>query len=635
MPSVTDIISATLTITDPTVTSIKIGVLFSKGYTTSDTFAVENIIVDQTLASNVNEIDCTTLVADNIAGQVNGIRETLTGSSIDLSTDDPHSGAVILVSGDMVILFSNSMTEGTNYRLIYTAAADSTSISVHFRGAPLIGKISDQQVATANTINELILSAVANQVGDYVDIVFYGGTGYITGTIANFVPLEMTSTSQFGSSVTMHYSVGTIPFSYSTAEIYFVTYYSDSPLLASATHIGTLTDNPSSASVGMLLGHHNVVVILALDGKYIYSYSSGQYTYFSMPCLAKGTLVTMWDRTQKKIEDIAYNDKLLVWDFETGKQSWSMPLWIKVESPSDEYNLIKFSDGTQLKTIADHRIYNLKENKFTYAMYESPVGTKTIKEDGSVVTIVSKEVIRDPVSNYNIKTKNHINLYANGILTSSRYNNALRIKDMKFQQPRISRGTTELFSGVPPVFYTHLNLWNLPSADHGKNHFDLTKAMSYMKKYNVIFLDHTGVMRVVRNHGPFDNQAVHLLRDFFSACTNTDTYIVVSSDWKYTMSLEQLQEMYSKYGLPLPIDTTPNLWTPELTEDYACTRLKEINKWLSHHEGCINSYVIIDDLNINDPVAIHVNPEIGLTNSDIHRATEILSNNTKSFALNC
>lgn len=277
-----------------------------------------------------------------------------------------------------------------------------------------------------------------------------------------------------------------------------------------------------------------------------------------MPCLAEGTLVTLWDRTQKKIEDIMYNDKLLVWDFNTGKQTWSMPLWIKVASPSDEYNLIVFSDGTELKTIADHRIYNLKENKFTYAMYESPVGTGTIKDDGNIVTIVSKSVIREPIRNFNIKTKDHINLYANGVLTSSRYNNALSIKDMKFQRQRACVGPT-VFDSVPPVFYKHLNLWDLPAADHGKNQFDLTKAMSYMKKFRVIFLDHTGVMRTVRNHGPFDASSVQHIRDLFSTEAGIDTYIVVSSDWKYTISLEQLQDIYDKYGLPLPIDTTPNL----------------------------------------------------------------------------
>ena len=51
---------------------------------------------------------------------------------------------------------------------------------------------------------------------------------------------------------------------------------------------------------------------------------------------------------------------------------------------------------------------------------------------GQQVELLSKEVIHEPVEYYNIATKIHINLFANGILTSSRFNNIYRIENMKY-----------------------------------------------------------------------------------------------------------------------------------------------------------------------------------------------------------
>ena len=46
-------------------------------------------------------------------------------------------------------------------------------------------------------------------------------------------------------------------------------------------------------------------------------------------CLLAGTLISLADGTQKKIEDIAFDDELLVWDFDNGCLTTSKPLWIK------------------------------------------------------------------------------------------------------------------------------------------------------------------------------------------------------------------------------------------------------------------------------------------------------------------
>ena len=162
----------------------------------------------------------------------------------------------------------------------------------------------------------------------------------------------------------------------------------------------------------------------------------GQVSGQPVPCLIKGTLITLSDWTYKKIEDITYNDSLLVWNFDEGKFDSAKPFWIAKPSKSSEYNVIKFNDGTKLKTVTPslgHRILNIEKGTFSYPMLDdSPLGTKTFTEKNKNIYITDKRIVKKEATFYNIITDKHINMFANGILTSCRLNNIYPIKDMKF-----------------------------------------------------------------------------------------------------------------------------------------------------------------------------------------------------------
>jgi hypothetical protein len=154
---------------------------------------------------------------------------------------------------------------------------------------------------------------------------------------------------------------------------------------------------------------------------------------FNTICLAEGTLITLANGSTKKIEDIKYSDSLLVWNFDAGKFDAAFPLWIKKTEITNEYNLLEFSDGSLLKTVNQHRIFNKDLGAFTYPMTEdTPVGTTTFNVSGEEVTLIHKSVVNEQVNYYNVITNRHMNLFANGILTSCRYNNIYPILDMKF-----------------------------------------------------------------------------------------------------------------------------------------------------------------------------------------------------------
>ena len=185
--------------------------------------------------------------------------------------------------------------------------------------------------------------------------------------------------------------------------------------------------------------------------------------YCRCACLPYNTLITLADGSTKAVQDIDFNDELKVWDFDNGCLASAKPLWIQEEEIADKYNLLTFSDGRTLKTVYQHRIFNKEAGKYTYPMTDdTPIGTTTLLDDGSEVTLVKKEIIERPVKYYNIITEYHFNLFANGISTSNRFSNMYPIKDLKYVKDDRKMTPYEEFEGIPYEWYEKLRLAEQP-----------------------------------------------------------------------------------------------------------------------------------------------------------------------------
>jgi hypothetical protein len=155
--------------------------------------------------------------------------------------------------------------------------------------------------------------------------------------------------------------------------------------------------------------------------------------YVENACYVEGTPITLSDRTYKNVEDITYTDELLVWNFDKGCFDKANPICILRAKKALEYNQLTFSDGSVLKTVNQHRIFNIEAGKFTYPMTDAtPIGTHTLNDKGEVIELVDKRVMVETVVYYNIITKYHINCFASTILTSCRLNNIYPIENLKF-----------------------------------------------------------------------------------------------------------------------------------------------------------------------------------------------------------
>lgn len=189
--------------------------------------------------------------------------------------------------------------------------------------------------------------------------------------------------------------------------------------------------------------------VIALEGTTQASVSdftgfTGTETMPDYICLIEGTLVTLADGTTKPIEDITYDDELLVWNFYDGKFDKAKPCWVTKPQTAHEYNLCKFSNGVEIGFVGQggnigyHRIYNDELKSFTHTgVKETPIGTHTFAQDGSKPTLIEQHIVNKQVRYYNVGTQKHINIFTNGILTSSRISNKYVIKDMKYVGNRL------------------------------------------------------------------------------------------------------------------------------------------------------------------------------------------------------
>lgn len=136
-------------------------------------------------------------------------------------------------------------------------------------------------------------------------------------------------------------------------------------------------------------------------------------TYHTYTCFVENTLIST-KNGDKFVQDITYDDDILVWNFDEGRLDYAKPVFIKKEQTSDSYWRVTDEDGKTVNLVGSngksHRLYNKRTHLFEYP--------QDIPE-------CKCEEIHESVKYYNIITAYHFNCFANGILTSKRYSNML------------------------------------------------------------------------------------------------------------------------------------------------------------------------------------------------------------------
>lgn len=225
---------------------------------------------------------------------------------------------------------------------------------------------------------------------------------------------------------------------------------------------------------------------------------NGDCTITANPCYAKNTHIILADRTSKLVQDITYQDELLVWDFDNGCISSARPIWIKKVQTADYYYRCEFANGTVLKLVGSegrcHRIFDIDKGIFESAT--ECVGHRIMTEQGET-TLLSCERVDEEVEFYNIITHTHLNLYAESILTSCRLNNIYPIENMRFVKDNRVRLNRNDYPNIGSDMFRGLRISEQTmSKDEIDTYVDrLYSLMDYKPRYFVD--DHTGTGNII------------------------------------------------------------------------------------------------------------------------------------------
>lgn len=177
---------------------------------------------------------------------------------------------------------------------------------------------------------------------------------------------------------------------------------------------------------------------ITIDGD-ISGDSAGLYS-FTMPscnvtisasssnCVAAGTLITLADGSQKKVEDLTGDELLLVWNLETGTFDAAPIVFIDSDAEC-EYEIINliFSDGTEVKVISEHAFWDYDLNEYVYLdRYAGKYighwfNKQTTDDDGNfantAVQLTDVVITYEVTSAYSPVTYSHLCYYVNGMLS--------------------------------------------------------------------------------------------------------------------------------------------------------------------------------------------------------------------------
>lgn len=141
-------------------------------------------------------------------------------------------------------------------------------------------------------------------------------------------------------------------------------------------------------------------------------------------CLVEGTKIRLANGEYKNVEDVNYNDLLLVYDHENGGLTYEYPIWIELEKEANYYQKTTFSDGSILETVGAHNIFNI--DKLKYVNINNPsefkIGDRVAKIDKEgnieVVSAIKIEYIFKEVKYYHIASTRYYNVLANDFITT-------------------------------------------------------------------------------------------------------------------------------------------------------------------------------------------------------------------------
>ena len=286
-------------------------------------------------------------------------------------------------------------------------------------------------VATGNTGNSDITYRFKNQAqGNYYAIVYgideaeNSGESYVSSATTSTTSARKSDTKEMRWKRTITYNVTNIdvtgPSEANLGESFTATLKPSNNYKYNATP--TVTSDGQTFKDFSTDSNNYTITINQVTGDLVITASAARTA-----CLAKGTKILLANGKYKNIEDIKYDDLLMVYNHENGTFIPEYPIWIEKGNISNNYQVITFSDGTTLTTIDKHTLFSLDDNRYVDVTDENTfhVGTKVLKTvkfkneyKFKPVVVTNIEKINKQIDYYNVVSTRYYNIIANNVLTS-------------------------------------------------------------------------------------------------------------------------------------------------------------------------------------------------------------------------
>lgn len=203
------------------------------------------------------------------------------------------------------------------------------------------------------------------------------------------------------------------------------TYNTHSQTVSKDLGIGSVVEFTGSAEYNYTMGGTEYTTdfansVVTLTGDFV-------LTQFYASCLTGDTLITLADGSQKRIDQLTLDDKVLSYNPDTMQLEADEITY--TDSAEDkkhvEYDIWTFSDGTLVKTVHRHRLYNIERQAMVY-MDEWKMGEHAINGNGEYIELLSHENIKEEVRHYTLFTKNQ-NYFVNGLLSGNRHTKEMHL----------------------------------------------------------------------------------------------------------------------------------------------------------------------------------------------------------------
>ena len=198
---------------------------------------------------------------------------------------------------------------------------------------------------------------------------------------------------------------------------------------------------------------------VALNGNnYNYNNRSGALTVYNVTddlsisgattgnvCLIEGTKILLANNTYKNIEDIKYDDLLMVWNYETGKLTKEYPIWMEQEKVSNSYTKIYFNDGSNIGVVGAHSFFSRDYNEFVSVDDKEKfhINSRILKLNNNKlkeVKVTKIEKINKKVKYYFVASTRYWNIISNDFITTDGYTDISNLykfnKDITWEKNR-------------------------------------------------------------------------------------------------------------------------------------------------------------------------------------------------------